>query len=189
MSEGEESDFMLLIIKGHMKVTTGQPPRIVAFRGPSETVGEQGVLDSEPRSATVTAWSEVEVLHVPAAEFRKFLQAHPDANDSLNAMIRKRLTQASRKIPESDLGMELRIAKAFVDLVENDICEVVDGVPVISMSQKDLSSITGASVPATKKIVHVFRHKGFIDTRRLLFRITDIDALRRIADGKPMSSW
>lgn len=189
MREGEVSDFLLLIKKGHVKVTTGQPPRIVAFRGPGETVGELGVIDDEPRSATVIAWGDVEVLHVPATELRKFLDQHRRAEQALHTAVRKRLAQATRKISDSDLAMERRIAKALTELVQNGICEVVDGIPTIRLSQKDLASISGASVEAIKKIVRVFKASGFIDTRRFQLRITDVDALRRIADGKPTSSW
>jgi CRP/FNR family transcriptional regulator, cyclic AMP receptor protein len=41
MMEGEYGDFALLIKKGHVKVTVGQPPRIVAIRGPGDIVRER----------------------------------------------------------------------------------------------------------------------------------------------------
>lgn len=189
MREGEASDFLLLIRKGHVKVTSGQPARIIAFRGPGETVGELGVIDDEPRSATVIAWGDVEVLHVPAAELLKFLDQHRRAERALHAAVRKRLAQATRKISDSDLAMERRIAKALTELIRNDICEIVDGVPTVRLSQKDLASLSGSSLEATKKIVRVFKESGLVDTGRLLLRVTDADALRRIAGGHPTSSW
>ncbi|MGW7535834.1 Crp/Fnr family transcriptional regulator [Amycolatopsis sp. NPDC054798] len=189
MREGEASDFLLLIKKGHVKVIAGQPPRIVAFRGPRETVGELGVLDDEPRSATVIAWGDVEVLHVPAAELKTFLDQHRGAERALHTAVRKRLAQATRKISDSDLATERRIAKALTDLIGNGICEIVDGTPTVRLSQKDLASLTGSSLEAAKKIVRVFKGIGLIDTRRFQIRVTDVDALRRIADGKPASSW
>ncbi|WP_406643253.1 Crp/Fnr family transcriptional regulator [Amycolatopsis sp. WGS_07] len=175
--------------KGHVKVLTGQPPRIVAFRGPRETVGELGVLDDEPRSATVIAWGDVEVLHVPAAELKNFLDQHRDAERALHTAVRKRLAQATRKISDSDLATERRIAKALTDLVRNGLCEIVDGTPTIRLSQKDLASLTGASLEAAKKVVRVFKGIGLIDTGRFQIRVTDAAALAHIADGKPASSW
>ncbi|VVJ17190.1 Uncharacterised protein [Amycolatopsis camponoti] len=189
MREGEDSDFLLLIRKGHVQVSTGQPARIVAFRGAGETVGELGVIDDEPRSATVTAWGDVEALHVPAAELLKFLDENRPAEQALHAAVRKRLAQATRKISDSDLAMERRIAKALTELIGNGICEVVDGVPTIGLSQKDLASLSGSSLEATKKIVRVFKQSGLIDTGRLVLRVTDAEGLRRIAGGRPMSSW
>jgi CRP-like cAMP-binding protein len=189
MREGEDSDFLMLIRKGHVKVTTGQPPRIVAFRGPGETVGELGVIDAEPRSATVTAWGDVEALHVPAAKLLQFLEENRPAEQALHAAVRKRLAQATRKITDSDLAMERRMAKALMELIRGDICEVVDGVPTIRLSQKDLASLSGSSIEATKKIVRAFKQGGLIDTGRLVLRVTDVEELRRIAGGQPASSW
>ena len=65
MLEGEYGDFALLIRKGHVKVTAGQPPRIIAIRGPGDIVGELAVLRRQPRSASVFAFDDVEALHLP----------------------------------------------------------------------------------------------------------------------------
>lgn len=189
MREGEASDFVLLIKKGYVKVVTGQPARIIAFRGPRETVGELGVLDDEPRSATVIAWGDVEVLHVQANELLTFLDQHRRAERALHTATRKRLAQATRKIPDSDLTMERRLAKELVTMVENGIVQTVDGVPTIALSQRDLASLTGASPEAIKKVLPVFKKNGFVEKRRLQLRITDIAALRQVAAGKPASSW
>ena len=35
---------------------------VLAFRGPGELVGEQSAIDGEPRSASIVAVEEVEVL-------------------------------------------------------------------------------------------------------------------------------
>ncbi|MFI5557707.1 Crp/Fnr family transcriptional regulator [Amycolatopsis japonica] len=189
MREGEASDFLLLIKKGHVKVTTGQPPRIVALRGPGETIGELGVIDDQPRSATVIAWGEVEALHVPANDLRTFLDQHRRAERALHAAVRKRLGQATRKISDSDLMMERRLAKAIIELYQNGLCEIIDDIPTIRLSQKDLASMTGASIEATKKIIRVFKEGGLVDTGRFQLRLTDAGALRKIADGNPTSSW
>jgi CRP-like cAMP-binding protein len=189
MREGEASDFILLIKKGYVKVVTGQPSRIIAFRGPRETVGELGVLDNEPRSATVIAWGDVEVLHVSATELLTFLDQHRRAEQALHVATRKRLAQATRKISDSDLVMERRLAKELVKMVQNGLVEADEDVPTIGLSQKDLASLIGASVVAVKKIVRIFKNNDYISTERFRLRITDFEALRRIADGKPSSSW
>lgn len=185
MREGEDSDSLLLIKKGHVRVVTGQPARTIAFRGPRETVGELGVLDNEPRSATVIAWGDVEVLHVPAAELLTFLELNREAEQALHRAVRKRLAQASRKISDSDLFKERRLAKELVKMVDSGIIETRAGVPTIELSQKDQASLIGASVPAIKKITAVFKKNGIIESDKGLLRITDVAALRRIADGKP----
>lgn len=185
MREGEDSDSLLLIKKGYVRVVTGQPRRTIAFRGPRETVGELGVLDNEPRSATVIAWGDVEVLQVQAPALLEFLDDNREAERALHQAVRKRLAQASRKISDSDLVMELRLAKELVKMVDNGIIETRDGVPTIDLSQKDQASLIGASVPAIKKVTAIFKRNGILDNERGQLRITDLKALRETADGKP----
>ena len=62
MREGEPSDLMYVIVQGRVGVDRGHPallePIRVAELGPGETAGEMGLLDGDPRSATVVALEE-----------------------------------------------------------------------------------------------------------------------------------
>src|SRR5262245_28699678 len=59
MRQGDPSESLYVVVSGRVKVERevggGQPPLQLAELGPGEVVGEMGVLDREPRSATVTA--------------------------------------------------------------------------------------------------------------------------------------
>ncbi|HEX6353207.1 Crp/Fnr family transcriptional regulator [Actinophytocola sp.] len=189
MREGEDSDFALLIKKGHVKVIAGNPARIVAFRGPNETVGEMGALRGTPRSATVVAWDEVEVLYVGSTQLKKFLHDFPSAMYALLVATDDRVIQATRMIAESDLAIERRFAKVLVRLVEDGLTTRAGETSTMRLSQKDLASLVGCSTESVKKIVRVFKDHQFIDTGREFLTIVDVDALREVADGKPTASW
>ncbi|MGH3761771.1 Crp/Fnr family transcriptional regulator [Actinophytocola sp.] len=189
MREGEDGDFVLLIKKGHVQIIAGKPPRIIAFRGPGETVGEMSIILGEPRTATVIAWEDVEVVHISAAELDRFLQDNRRAERALLITNIKRLAQATKMITDSDLAVERRVAKALVDLVERGLTKDADGASSVRMSQPDLASPTGASLVAVKKVVRVFKQHQLIDTGRQLLEIRDVTTLREIATGKPMASW
>ena len=187
--EGEESDFVPLIKKGHVKVLAGTPSRIVAIRGPNEIIGDTGVLRREPRSATVVAWDDVvEVLHVSDIEWLRFLYEHRRAMHAQLVASEERLQQATRKIVESDLAVERRLAKALIELVDRGLTSRTDDILTVRLAQKDLASLTGSSVEAVKKIVKLFKENDLIDTGRLSLRITDVSTLRAIANGKPTAS-
>lgn len=187
--EGEESDFVLLIKKGHVKVSAGKPPRIVAIRGPDEVVGDMGVIRRKPRSATVLAWDEVEVLHVSAIEWLRFLYHHPRAMHAQLVAADERVEQLTQKILESDLAVERRLAKALIELVDRGLVDRTDGTVTVRVAQKDLASLTGSSVEAVKKIVKIFKENGIVNTGRLSLHIEDVSTLREIANGKPTASW
>ena len=48
-----------------------------ATLGPNESFGEMSLLDGQPRSATITARSEVLVMMVPRQKFLKLLEKEP----------------------------------------------------------------------------------------------------------------
>jgi CRP-like cAMP-binding protein len=181
--EGEDADSVVLIRKGHVKVVMGKPPRIVAIRGPGEIVGEVAPIRHKPRSASIIALDEIEVLHLPAAEWLRFLYEHPRAMHAQLVAADERLDQATRKIVESDLAIEQRLAKALVELVDSGVgARTTDGV-VLRFSQQDLATLTGASLDSVKKIIRTLKDGKLIGTGRQTLVIHDVAALVEIADG------
>ncbi|HEX6342947.1 Crp/Fnr family transcriptional regulator [Umezawaea sp.] len=183
ISQGEETDFALLILKGHVKIVVGKPPRIVAIRGPGEIVGEMAAIRQKPRSASIIALDEVEVLHLPATEWLKFLYDHPRAMHAQLYAADERLEQATRKIVESDLAVEQRLAKAIVELVDSGVGTPGEGGTLLRFSQQDLATLTGASLDSVKKIIRTFRDERLVDTGRQTLLIRGIGDLAQIADG------
>src|SRR5581483_2329380 len=71
MREGSVSDSLHVVVDGQVRVQRGgAQPALVADLGPGEVVGEMGVLTGEPRSATVSAVSDVETLELTADELK-----------------------------------------------------------------------------------------------------------------------
>jgi CRP/FNR family transcriptional regulator, cyclic AMP receptor protein len=181
--EGEETDFALLIRKGHVKVVMGKPPRIVAIRGPGEIVGEMAAIRQKPRSGSIIALDEVEVLYLPAGEWLRFLYKHPRALHAQLVAVYERLDQATRKIVESDLASEQRLAKALVELVDSGIGRRGEDGVVLRVSQQDLATLTGASLDSIKKIIRTLKDGQLIATGRQTLIIRDVVTLVEIADG------
>ncbi len=188
ISEGEETDFALLIQKGHVKVVVGKPPRTVAIRRSGEIVGEMAAIRRKPRSASVIALDDVQVLRLPADEWLKFLYNHPRAMHAQLLAVDERLEQATRKIADSDLAVEQRLAKALIELVESGVGEPNEGNVVLRFSQQDLATLTGSSLDSVKKIVRAFRNSRIIGTGRQTTIVLDLAFLRKIADGKLTAS-
>jgi CRP-like cAMP-binding protein len=186
--QGERTDFVLVIRKGHVKVTAGTPKRIVAIRRAGQMVGEMSPLRRKPRSASVEAIDEVEVLRVSASRWLEFLESHPRAARAQLVAKDERLDEATQKIAESELAVEQRLAMAFLELVDSGLGrDGHDGV-ALRVSQQDLASFAGASLDSVKKIIRTFKRSGIVDTARQLTTIRDLPALRQIADGERTAS-
>jgi CRP/FNR family transcriptional regulator, cyclic AMP receptor protein len=67
---------LFVIIEGTAVATVGG--REVATYGPGDSFGEMSVLDGEPRSATVTATSEMSTLGLASWNMRSLMQEYPE---------------------------------------------------------------------------------------------------------------
>ena len=158
--EGEPGDFALLIKKGHVKVTSGDPSRIIDIRGPGAVVGELAVISGEPRMASIIAFNDVEALRLPGPAWLQFLLNHPRAC--------------------------LALAIEGIDLVDLGLGEPAsDGAVVFrQISQSEMASQVGArKIDSVKKVIGLLRAAGILATGRQAITILQVDALREIADG------
>jgi CRP-like cAMP-binding protein len=94
-SEGEPGDALYLVVEGAVKVHQGD--RQVAQLGPSDVFGEMAVLDSEPRTATVTTLKDAVLLKIARDDFRDVLQERPDIGMGVIKVLSRRLRDASRR--------------------------------------------------------------------------------------------
>lgn len=83
--EGEPGIGLFVIADGTAEVTIGGARK--ASLGPGEFFGEIALLDGGPRTATVTATSDVKLLGLTEWVFRGLMQEHPSiAVKTLQAM-------------------------------------------------------------------------------------------------------
>ena len=185
MLEGEYGDFALLIKKGHVKVTAGKPPRIIAIRGPGDMVGELAAINNRPRSASVVAFNDVEALYLPAAEWLRFLYDHPRAMHAQWAVAAERTEQTVRKMVWSELAVSQQFAKALIELADSGIGEHTStGTVELRLSQQDLAAMIGAKkLDSVKKVIRQLKAAGTITTGRQQITILDLTVLRDIANG------
>ena len=84
-----------LLISGRLRV--GAPPRFVAEIAPGEAIGEMGLfLAGEPRSETVLAVRESQVVTLARDAFERIGDAHPRLLVALAGLLARRLRAASR---------------------------------------------------------------------------------------------
>ncbi len=89
VKEGDTGDALFIIVRGHARVEF--KGRAIAQLGPGDTVGEMAVLDSEPRSATVTAIEDVEVLRIDSDAFYEILHEQVEIAEGVIRMLCQRL--------------------------------------------------------------------------------------------------
>lgn len=103
--EGEPSDRLFIIINGIVtikKVIPNQPDKVFAYLLPGSTFGEVGILENKPRSATVQAMTNVEVLIFERAYFLSMLHEYPSAAIELAKLLGHYLTESNKRLSRGD---------------------------------------------------------------------------------------
>jgi CRP-like cAMP-binding protein len=95
VKEGASGHEFFLIVDGTAKVTRNG--RKVAGLGPGSYFGELALLDHKPRSATVTAETELTVLVLSQQEFYAVLDSVPTIDRKLLAAMATRLRESDAK--------------------------------------------------------------------------------------------
>lgn len=103
MRQDETSRSMFVIASGHVRVerTLGDDRTLTLARlGPGEVVGEMGLLDGAPRSATVVALEDVEALEIHATVLAVVLIENPNVSQALLRVLSKRLRSTDELVDE-----------------------------------------------------------------------------------------
>ena len=94
-AEGEPGDALYLIVEGKVKAHKGD--KELARMAVRDVFGEISVLDSEPRSATVTAIEDAVLLKIGRDDFRDILSERPEIAMGVMKVLTRRLRETSKK--------------------------------------------------------------------------------------------
>ena len=93
--EGEPGDALYLIVDGRVKVHKGDKQLVQL--GVRDVFGEMAVLDSEPRSASVTVVEDAVLLKIGRDDFRDILTERPEIAMGVMKVLTRRLRETSKK--------------------------------------------------------------------------------------------
>jgi len=120
MRKGELGDSLFLIHEGRVKIVTVDSKGdelILNECGPGEAIGEMALLDRGPRSATVIALGDAEILELKRDVFEEILDRRPDVSLAIIRGYSNRLRFATTYI-ERAIDWAQKIAEgdySFID--------------------------------------------------------------------------
>jgi CRP-like cAMP-binding protein len=91
--EGAVEDWLFVLIDGSVRVTRSD--RVVDLEA-GQVVGELAVLEPEPRTATVTALTDVRAFRLRKVDFDEALRTRPEIAAGVIAELVRRLREARR---------------------------------------------------------------------------------------------
>lgn len=100
LREGEESTTMYFLQSGTLAVLKrqGDEEKQIGTIYSGEVVGEMSFLDKEPRSASIKAMKESELVVIPAEKFDKVFKGQPAWYKALINTLLERLRKANPRI-------------------------------------------------------------------------------------------
>ena len=171
---GEETDALYIILSGRAKVLIPDEQGrevILATLGPNEFFGEMGLLDDQPRSASVETLEACQMLRFSKSGFMACLKNNFDlAMIIINNLVR-RLRAADRKIESLALiDVYGRVARLLLDQAEE-----VDGMWIVRSAppKQEIARMIGASREMVSRVMKDLESRGLIqllDNGSLLLR-------------------
>jgi len=102
-TQGEEGDCAFIILEGtaDVRVNTSEGERTVAQVGENSIVGEIAILCDVPRTATLVAATDMDVLTVSKDDFLKLLKEFPDISLEVMRTLAQRLERTTQDLAEA----------------------------------------------------------------------------------------
>jgi CRP-like cAMP-binding protein len=187
-AEGDVAERVFVLEHGWVLIRSYAPDGrdvVLGLRGPGEVLGELSALDGKPRSATVVAADDAEVVVAPVRVLHEVLERDHEAMRELLIVIAERLREADRRRLEYTTQDTLaRVAARLLELTDRFGEPVPEGVRSdLPLVQEDLARWCGASREATVKALRTLRGLGVVTTGRRTLTVHDERALRQVARG------
>ena len=184
----ESGDNFCLIREGQVKITMISPEGkeiILALMGPGDFFGEMALLDEEPRSATVVATENLELVTIWRNDFLQILTENFSVTKKVLSGISRRLRNASNRI-ESLATMDVygRLARFFLDLAK-DQGKVLDNgyVAVTRPTHQSIANMIGTSRETVSRLIHDLMRQNLLlsEGKTIYLRKTALDQFREQA--------
>lgn len=179
----EEGDFAVYLLSGALKisfVSAGGREIILNYCAPNELVGEIALLDSGPRTASVTAVVPSTVLLLPTKTFLETVSNNPASVVSVMRELARRVRQLNLVV-ESDrtFSMGPRLARALVRLIDRNRD---DGRLIYSPSQNDLGAFAGLARENVSRLLSEWEAQGVIARKGRALVVRDTEYLELLAE-------
>ncbi|MBI3937800.1 MAG: cyclic nucleotide-binding domain-containing protein [Betaproteobacteria bacterium] len=171
---GEETDALYVVLSGRVKVLIPDEEGhevILSMMGPQDFFGEMGLLDDQPRSASVETLEPCEMLRLSKAGFINCLKDNFELAMVIIRNLVRRLRDADRKIESLALvDVYGRVARLLLDMAEN-----VDGKLMVPHAppKQEIARMIGASREMVSRVVKDLQVRGLIRAEKRRVFILD----------------
>ncbi len=187
--EGDDAGGFYIVKSGGMKATRLSPEggeQLLAVFSPGDSIGEMGMFDDKPRSATIVALRTSSLLHWSKSAFFRFADENPGMYRHLLAVMARRLREANDALAARDfLPLAGQLARVMLRLGEGFGVALPDDTTRIShkLTQSELAAMIGASRENVSRVINDWKRRGVVAHEAGHYRLIDTDTLHELSDG------
>lgn len=184
--KGDGGTEIYVVAQGKLKALTtsiGGDDVVFSIVGPGEVIGEVALLGGTPRTASVSAIEDCELLVIDRRDFMSFLKNHPDVAVKLLYVLATRLKRVSELVEDTlFLNLPLRLAKKLLALARLYGEQVPDGLRVdLKLSQEEWGDLVGATRESINKQVRQWTEAGIVRVEKGYIVILNSVELEKLA--------
>ena len=182
--KGEEGHSLYMITAGKIKIVRQSRDGdevILAVLSVGDFCGEMALLDGLPRSADAVAVEETHIYGLNRKDFLAYVMNNETAVKGILSALSKRLRKADDFLEDIFfLNVAARLAKKLIELAMSNGFREEDGGPIkLSVTQKDLAGMIGATRESVNKELRILREKNLISLSGNTIVIDDLEALKK----------
>ncbi|GIK82700.1 MAG: Crp/Fnr family transcriptional regulator [Alphaproteobacteria bacterium] len=155
----------------------------LAILGAGDMVGELGVVDHQPRSATVSALTNCRLWRLPVRDFDRLRQRDADLYFCVVQLICERLRITNLQVCNQRLGLEGRLAQTMLKLARAFGQPLDDGRVLVryKIAQSRLAEIAGVSRENVNRQFGAWREAGLYEMISRYYCLRAIPQWERLA--------
>ncbi len=185
--QDDPSDGCYAVISGSLRIshlTVDGNETVLAILGGGDVVGEMGLFENAPRSATVTAQSASQLAFIGTVNFLKFADANPAVYRYFLKLLSARLRATNDALAAaSTLPLSGRLARVLL-LLSESFGQALEGGRILirhKLTQSDLCSMTGSARENVNRQLGVWRKKELVGRISSYYCLNNVIELRRLA--------
>jgi CRP-like cAMP-binding protein len=166
--KGDDGGEVYVVVSGKLKVLTTSiegDDVVFSILGPGEVFGEVALLGATPRTATVAAIEDCQLLVIDRRDFLSFLRADPEISVKLLSVLAMRLKRVSELVEDTlFLNLPLRLAKKLSSFGRIYGEKTAEGIRIdLKLSQEEWGDLVGATRESVNKQMRTWTDAGVIE--------------------------
>ena len=176
----EEGDTLFVIVDGRVKVTVlSEDGRevILSILKDGDIFGEMSLLDGKPRSASVIATDDTELIILRRTDFLSRLERYPQMASKMLSTLATRLRRTNRQVESlALLNVYGRIAGTLLQLAEDQGVSEDRGIVIPERPiHQEIANMAGTTRETVSRVLNDLERRDYIqrDGRKIVIQSPD----------------